>query len=83
MKESITFRMIIKELIKKGTLMGMIWRKEGKSMKVFLIFQKINTFNQEINKRLNVENEKRDKFIGNLENKRKIIEKKEEFSHKR
>jgi hypothetical protein len=83
MKESIPFRMIIKELIKKGTLMGMIWRKEGKSMKVCLIFQKINTFNQEINKRLNVENEKRDKFIGNLENKRKIIEKKEEFSHKR
>lgn len=34
----------------------------------------------EINKRLNKENEKRDKFLGNIENKRKIMEKKEEFS---
>lgn len=30
-----------------------------------------------------MENEKRDKFIGNLENKRKILEKKEEFNQKR
>lgn len=30
-----------------------------------------------------MENDKRDKFIGNLENKRKIIEKKEEFSQKK
>lgn len=49
-------------------------------MKVFLDYFLSELFFEEIDKRLNLENEKRQKFMASFDNKKKIEEKFEDFN---